>query len=64
MGKENIRGVKGLAEILGIHRATVYRWISSGILDDTVVCHIGRVKIFDLQKVYEAISPENLTNKK
>lgn len=53
--RETVRGVKGLAERLGVHKCTVQKWRNMGVLDKATVADYGRVIIFDFDKVCECL---------
>lgn len=51
-----IRGNNALAKYLGVSPLTVCNWKSKGILDDAIKSEIGRVIIYDTEKVMEALN--------
>lgn len=53
--RETVRGVKGLAERLGVHKCTVQKWRNMRVLDKATVADYGRVIIFDFDKVCECL---------
>ncbi len=53
--RETVRGVKGLAERLGVHKCTVQKWRNMGVLDKATIADYGRIIIFDFDKVCECL---------
>ncbi len=51
-----VRSSKRLAEILSVTPRTICNWRRLGLLDEAMVVDTGRVLIYDLQKVYEALN--------
>lgn len=54
-GKATIRGNKALAGELGVHVQTVQKWRKNGILSNATLADLGKVIIYDLDKVYECL---------
>lgn len=55
MGKELVKGNKGLAARLGVHVQTVLNWRRSGVLEAATVVDYGRTIVYDLDKVGECL---------
>lgn len=55
MEKELVRGNKALAQKLGVHFMTVQKWRRKGILNDATVADLGRVIIYDMNKVLDCL---------
>ena len=48
---KTIKGNIELADTLGVSLRTIYRWKKSGLLNSSVIIKIGRIIIYDLEKV-------------
>ena len=54
--RNTVTGVAKLAEALGLHKNTVSKYRSQGILQPAILSEYRRVVIFDLDKVYECLN--------
>jgi len=46
-----VRGIKGLAEYLGLSRNTVSKMFHDGLFDSALILSYGRCYIFDADKI-------------
>ena len=61
MRRETVKGNKQLAKELGVSRDTVQEWRKRGILAPAVLADIGRIIIYDMEKVYECLHNRKVT---
>ncbi len=51
-----VRGHRKLARQLHVHESTVRAWLRRGVLKKSVVCHLGRVILYDYDLVLEELN--------
>lgn len=54
-GRNLVKGIRGLAAILGVHYVTVAKWRKEGILDPATVADFRKTIIFDVDKALECL---------
>ena len=59
-GKRLVKGNSELAKALGVSRSTIQDWRKRGYLTYGIYIEIGRIVIYDLDKVLEGLQPKNL----
>lgn len=60
LDKKYIRGNKALAEYLGVSPLTVCDWKCKGVLNEAIKSEYGRVIIYDVEKVLQALNHRTL----
>lgn len=45
-----------MAEKLSVSTRTVQKWRKARVLDEAIISHIGRIIIYDLEKVYRCLN--------
>lgn len=54
--RETVTGNRNLAIALNVHRNTVNKWKRQGILNNAILSQIGRIIIYDIEKVYQCLN--------